>query len=146
MKQYFWGSFYFLWNFSTQASVAFGVFSSVYAVWLKSPNALVGRLYQITHDDFTEFSILQIMYENYYHEQLVKSVWNTSMLIVDVFCRDTFCSFVSGTQIPVIFSMLYFPGFITASYHFPWCFRMFRLVFLRLALVFFPQCFTCFVF
>ena len=27
---------------------------------------------QITYDDFTRFSILQIMYENYYHAQLAK--------------------------------------------------------------------------
>ena len=52
----------------------------------------------MTYDDFTRSSVLQIIYENYYYEQLAKIVRNTpSLLMTDVFCRDTFCRFVSRT-------------------------------------------------
>lgn len=36
----------------------------------------------------------------------------------------------------MILSMLCFPGFLTVSYRFPWCFHMFLLVFLWIPLVF----------
>ena len=44
--------------------------------------------------------------------------------------------FVFCVIIIVIPSMLRFPSFQTISYHFPWCFRMFLLVFVQFLQVF----------
>ena len=48
----------------------------------------------------------------------------------------------------VIATMLYFPGFLTISYRFHWCFRMFLPVFLRFPSVFLlvPLGVCCFLF
>ena len=50
--------------------------------------------------------------------------------------------FCFGNLIPVIImvlpSILCFPGFLTVSYRFPWCLRMFLPVFLRFPSIFSP--------
>ena len=85
------------------------------------------------------FSVLQITYENYCYKQLWKRfelLYSTRpMHFMDSFSRDTLCRCVSRSvnshNIMVIPSMFCFLGFVTASYHFPWCFCMFPPVFLQ---------------
>ena len=98
MKQYFWGFFYFLWSFLTQSPVAFGVFSSVYAVWLKSSNALIGRF---------QPNNVRWIYTIFYSANHVWKLlpWTVSedcvKYSIDAYHRciygNTFCRFVSGT-------------------------------------------------
>ena len=94
------------------------------------------------YDDLRRFSILQIMYEYYYHEHLAKISLSVKYLI-DAYDRYILPRYVlpcSGTLIPAIImvipSMLCFPGFLTVSYRFPRCFQMFLPVFLRFTSVF----------
>ena len=54
-----------LWNNIFEAFLSpatFGVLSSAYAAWLKSPNTLIGRFQP--NDESTQFSILQIITMN----------------------------------------------------------------------------------
>ena len=80
---------------------------------------------------------MKIMIKNSLHRLAL--VWNTrSTHFMDSFCWYTFISFVS--------LKFHFPYFLTVSYRFPWCFRIFPLVFLRFPWVFllsyFPSVFS----
>ena len=104
----------------------------------------MGNFSQITYDDFTRIVILQIVYENYYYEQLAKiSTWVKYSIVAyhkyilpRYILLFYFGNVNSRDFIKLIPSMLCFPGFLTVSYRFPWCFRMFLPVFLRFPSVF----------
>ena len=59
----------------------------------------LGSFSQIMYDGFTRFSVLQIMYENYYDEQLAKIStcvkYSIDVYHIYTFCRDTFSRSVS---------------------------------------------------
>ena len=92
---------------------------------------------QIMYNDFTQFSIVQTMYENYYHEQLakistfVKYLTDAYHWYILPFCFVNLnsCDY-HGDSLGVLFC------WFSVSYHFPWCFQMFFPVFLRFPLVF----------
>ena len=69
------------------------------------------------YNDCTLFPVLQIMYENYYYEQLVKIVTCLKYLI-DTKYQDTFYRFLSGTWISVIIMVIPLM-FCFARYLFP---------------------------
>ena len=148
----FWGFLYFLQSFLTQAAVVFGLFSLLFY----SLAEIIKSISQITYDDFTRFSILKniFMYENYYHDQLAKIVWNIPlMLIVDVFCRDTFSRFFFGNinsrdydddSLNVMFSR-FLNCFLPVSLVFPHVSPGVSTVSFGVSAVS-PQCFPCLLF
>ena len=96
---------------------------------------------QIMYNDFTHLSVLQIMYENYYYEQLVKIITFVKYSI-DAFhgfmLRYTFCRCVSrnvnsrdyhGDSLNIVF-LLVFRMFSTDFYGILGCFSCFPSVFL----------------
>ena len=113
----------------------------------------LGDFSQITSYDFIRFAILQIIYENYYHEQLAK-ISTCVKYSTSAFHRYINLKYISpscsgnvnfrdyhGGSLNFMFSILCFPGFLTISHSFPWCFGTFLPVFLRFPLVFllFPR-------
>ena len=84
------------------------------------------------------------MYQNYYHEQLAKISTCVKYL------KDTYDRYILPRYFLLLcfgnlnsrdydsdsLGMLCFPGFLTVSHRFPWCFRMFPPAFLRFPLVF----------
>ena len=84
------------------------------------------------------------MYQNYYHEQLaeistcVKYLKDTydRYILPRYFLLLCFGNLNSRDYDSDSLGMLCCPGFLTVSYRFPWCFRMFPPAFLRFPLVF----------
>ena len=137
--------------------VAFGMLSSAYAVWLKSTNALVGR-FQPNNLRwlYTIFSFANLVWKLLPSTICTSKISNCVKYSTDAYHRYIFPRYILlscfGTYIPVIIrvipSMLCFPGFLTVSYRFPWCFHMLHPVFRRFLRCFYglPQCFSGFLF
>ena len=91
----------------------------------------------------TRFSVLQIMYENYNHEQLAKistcvkySIDANDRYILPR-CILPFCFGNLNSRDYHGYSLnVMFPCFANVSYRFPWCFLMFPPVFLQFPSVF----------
>ena len=127
-------------KFSNTGSSCVGVFSSVYAVWLKSSNAFIGRFYPnniqwlytisyfVNHawkllpwtvnKDFVKFSI-----DAYHRCILPRYIW--PFCFGNLNSRDYHCDSLN----------IMFSGFLNC---FPWYFHMFLLVLLRFPSVFLP--------
>ena len=104
---------------------------------------------QITYDDFTRFSILQIMYENYYHKQLAK-ISTSVKYSIDAYDRYIYSRYILPFCFGNLSSRDYHGDSLNVTFpRFPYCFPPFPLVFPHFSHVVstvFPHCFPSFLF
>ena len=92
---------------------------------------------QITYDDFTRFSILQIMYENYYHKQLAK-ISTSVKYSIDAYDRYIYSRYILPFCFGNLSSRDYHGDSLNVTFpRFPYCFPPFPLG----VSAFFSRCF-----
>ena len=146
MKQY-------VWCFSTSCIVLFNFFYPSVRLACWHQHMQFGWYFQllqnfrpfsqIMYNEFTRFSVLQIMYERYYYQELTKirtfvkySIGAFHGFILPKYNLPLSIEKHKFPWLSWLFLQCCFPGFLTASNHLVWCFLMFSLVFLQFPWVF----------